>query len=133
MRRREFISALVGAAAWPLKVSAQHAAAHRIGVLMGAAADDPRVTAQLAGLREGLARLGWVEGSTLQIDYRFAAGNLDQFSVLAKELIALHPEVIFAQSTPGAAALQRETRTIGPRAAGRQSHRHDPVRARRHG
>jgi ABC-type uncharacterized transport system substrate-binding protein len=112
MRRREFIAFLGGAAMWPLKVSAQQAAARRIGVLMGAAADDPRMKAQLAGLREGLARLGWVEGSTLQIDYRFAAGNLDQFSVLAKELIALYPEVILAQSTPGAATLQRETRTI---------------------
>jgi len=112
MRRREFITLFGGAAAWPLVVRAQQAAARRIGVLMGAAADDPRVKAQLAGLREGLARLGWVEDSTLQIDYRFAASNLDQFSVLAKELIALHPEVIFAQSTPGAAALQRETRSI---------------------
>jgi ABC-type uncharacterized transport system substrate-binding protein len=112
MRRREFITLFGGAAAWPLVVRAQQAAARRIGVLMGAAADDSRVKAQLAGLREGLARLGWVEDSTLQIDYRFAASNLDQFSVLAKELIALHPEVIFAQSTPGAAALQRETRSI---------------------
>jgi len=112
MRRREFITLFGGAAAWPLVVRAQQAAARRIGVLMGAVADDPRVKAQLAGLREGLARLGWVEDSTLQIDYRFAASNLDQFSVLAKELIALHPEVIFAQSTPGAAALQRETRSI---------------------
>jgi putative tryptophan/tyrosine transport system substrate-binding protein len=44
--------------------------------------------------------------------YRFAGGNPDQFSVLAKELMALHPELIFAQSTPVAAVLQRETRTI---------------------
>jgi putative tryptophan/tyrosine transport system substrate-binding protein len=56
--------------------------------------------------------LGWVESSTIHYDYRFAGGNSDQFSVLAKELIALHPDVIFAQSTPVTAALQRETRTI---------------------
>jgi putative tryptophan/tyrosine transport system substrate-binding protein len=113
VKRREFITLLGGAAAWPLAARAQQSERmQRIGVLMGAAADDPRVKAQLAGLREGLARLGWVEGRTLQTDYRFAAGNPDRLSVLAKDLIALHPEVIFAQSTPGAAALQRETRTI---------------------
>ena len=113
MRRRAFISLLIGTATWPLAARAQQGERmRRIGVLMGAAADDPRVKAQLAGLREGLARLGWIEGRTLQTDYRFAAGNPDRLSVLAKELIALHPEVIFAQSTPGAAALQRETRTI---------------------
>jgi putative ABC transport system substrate-binding protein len=103
---------LGGAAAWPLAARAQQAAARRIGVLMSTAADDPRVREHLAGLRDGLARLGWVDGSTIHIDYRFAGGNSDQFSVLAKELISLHPEVIFAQSTPVAATLQRETRTI---------------------
>ena len=114
MKRREFIALGGGAAAaWPLVVRAQQAARlRRIGVLMSLAADDPRTKAQLAGLSDGLAGLGWVEGSTIHCDYRFAGGNPDQFSVLAKELIALHPEVIFAQSTPVTAALQRETRTI---------------------
>jgi len=79
---------------------------------MSLAADDPRWKALLAGLRDGLARLGWIEGSTIHIDYRSAGGDPDQFSVLAKELIALHPEVIFAQSTPVAAALLRETHAI---------------------
>jgi putative ABC transport system substrate-binding protein len=114
MQRREFIGLLGGAAAvWPLTARAQQPERmRRIGVLMALAADDPRTNAQLAGLRDGLARLGWVEGSTIHCDYRFAGGNPDQFSVLAKELVALHPEVIFAQSTPVAAALQRETRAI---------------------
>jgi putative ABC transport system substrate-binding protein len=114
MQRREFIGLLGGAAAvWPLTARAQQPERmRRIGVLMALAADDPRTNAQLAGLRDGLARLGWVEGSTIPCDYRFAGGNPDQFSVLAKELVALHPEVIFAQSTPVAAALQRETRAI---------------------
>ena len=114
MKRRDFIT-LVGAiaAGCPFAARAQQAARlRRLGVLMSLAADDPRTKAQLAGLRDGLAQLGWVEGSTIHCDYRFAGGNLDQFSVLAKELIALHPEVIFAQSTPVTAALQRETRAI---------------------
>jgi len=98
---------------WPLVVRAQQSATSwRIGVLMSLAADDPRAKAQLAGLRDGLARLGWVENSTIHYDYRFAGGDPDQYSILAKELIALHPEVIFAQSTPVVAALQREARAI---------------------
>ena len=79
---------------------------------MSVAADDPRTKEQLAGLRDALARLGWVEGTTIHCDYRYAGGDPNQFSALAKELVALHPEVIFAQSTPVTAALQRETRSI---------------------
>jgi len=114
MRRRGFITLIAGAAAgWPVAARGQQAEQiRRIGVLMSVAADDPRWKALLAGLRDGLARLGWIEGSTIHIDYRFAGGDPDQFSVLAKELVALHPEVIFAQSTPVTAALQRETHAI---------------------
>jgi len=114
MRRRDFITLIGGAAAgWPIAARGQQAEQmRRIGVLMSLAADDPRWKALLAGLRDGLARLGWIEGSTIHIDYRFAGGDPDQFSVLAKELVALHPEVIFAQSTPVTAALKRETHAI---------------------
>src|SRR6516164_7060431 len=100
MRRREFIMLIVGAAAWPVAARAQQAEARRIGVLMAVAADDAEAREELAGFREGLARLGWIEGRTIQIDYRFAGGNPERFPVLAKELIALHPELIFAQSRP---------------------------------
>jgi putative ABC transport system substrate-binding protein len=113
VKRRKFITLAGGAAAvWQLGAHAQPAGARRVAVLIATAADDPRVKANLAGLRDGLARLGWVEGNTIHIDYRFAGGNADRFPVLAKELIALRPDVIFAQSTPVAAALQRETRAI---------------------
>jgi putative tryptophan/tyrosine transport system substrate-binding protein len=113
MRRRDFIALVGGAPAWPLVARAQQPdRTRRIGVLMALRADEPRTKAQLTGLRDGLAQLGWVEGSTIHYDYRFAGGNPDQFSALAKELIALHPEVIFAQSTSVTAALQRETRAI---------------------
>jgi ABC-type uncharacterized transport system substrate-binding protein len=114
LKRREFITLLgSAAAAWPLAARAQQSERmRRVGVLMAVAADDAEGKAEVAGFRDGLARLGWVEGSTIQIDYRFAGGDADRFSVLAKELIGLHPEVIFAQSTPVTAALQRETRAI---------------------
>ena len=111
MRRREFITAVGGATVWPFAVRAQQGGrARRIGMLLSAA-NDPRVRVQIAGFRDGLAKLGWVEGSNIQIDYRFAGANADRFSALAKELIALNPDVIFAQSTPVTATLQRETRT----------------------
>ncbi len=74
--------------------------------------DDADTTARLAGFRQGLERLGWAEGRNLHIDYRFADGRTDRFQPLAKELVALQPEVILAHSTPIAAALQRESRTI---------------------
>ena len=114
MRRREFITVFGGvAAAWPLAARAQQPdRIRRIGLLMSVTADDPRAKAHLAGLCDGLSRLGWIEGTTIHCDYRYAGGNPDQFSVLAKELIALHPEVIFAQATPVTAAFQRETHTI---------------------
>ena len=113
MKRRAFITLLGGAAAaWPLAARAQQAEARRIGVLMAVAADDAEAREELAGFREGLARLGWIEGRTIQIDYRFAGGNPERFSVLAKELIARHPELIFAQSTPVTAVLHRETPAI---------------------
>src|SRR6516225_5821055 len=113
MRRREFITFVgTSAAAWPLAARAQQASGmRRIGVLMGTPAQDAESKAELAGFRDSLAKLGWIEGSTIHIDYRFQA-NPDQYPILAKELIALRPEVILAQSTPVAAALQRETRAI---------------------
>jgi len=113
MRRRDFIALVGGAVAeWPLVARAQQSdQIRRIGVLMGTAAEDTESKAELAGFRDSLAKLGWIEGSTIHIDYRFPA-NPDQYPILAKELIALRPEVILAQSTPVAAALQRETRAI---------------------
>jgi len=115
MRRREFITLLGGAAAaWPLAARAQQPdRVRRIGVLMGAAEHDPDTKSRLAGFRQGLEKRGWSEGRNLQIDYRFApAASADQAQLFAKELIALHPDVIFAQSTPIAAALQRESRPV---------------------
>ena len=115
MKRREFISLLGGAAAaWPVAARAQQAdRMRRIGVLMGLAEDDPETKARLAGFLQGLEKRGWSEGRNVQIDYRFApASGADQAQALAKELVALQPDVIFAQSTPVAAAVQRESHTL---------------------
>jgi putative tryptophan/tyrosine transport system substrate-binding protein len=112
VKRRTFISLLGGAAAWPLVARAQQTErVRRIGVLMGLAENDPDTKARLAAFQEGLERLGWSEGRNVHIDYRFAPAGA-QAPVLAKELLALQPDVMLANSTPVTAALQRETRTI---------------------
>jgi putative ABC transport system substrate-binding protein len=112
MNRRAFISLIGGAAAWPLAARAQQSdGMRRIGVLMGLAEDDPETKARLAAFRLGLDKRGWSEARNVRIDYRFAPGSA-QVQVLAKELVALQPDVILAHTTPVIAALQRESRTI---------------------
>ena len=113
MRRREFIAALGGAAAWPLVARAQQADhMRRVGVLIAFAEDDSEAKARLAALRQALDKHGWSEGRNVRIDARFAAGRADQHHMLAKELVALQPDVILAQSPPIVAAIRRESRTI---------------------
>src|SRR4029079_10919864 len=113
MRRREFIMLLSGAAAiWPLAARAQQSErVRRIGVLVGLAENDPEMQGRIAGFHQGLEKLGWVEGRNLRIDYRFAPAGA-QARLLARELVALKPEVMLTQSTPATAAMQQETRTI---------------------
>jgi ABC-type uncharacterized transport system substrate-binding protein len=105
--RREFITLLGGAAVmWPLAARAQPAGAKRhVGMLVGF--DDPDIKA----FQQELGKLGWSEGRNIQIDYRYAPAGA-QAQALAKELVALRPEVIFAQSRPVTAALQKATQTI---------------------
>jgi putative ABC transport system substrate-binding protein len=113
MRRREFITLLVGAAAaWPLAVRAQQPQRLRnVGVLVGLREDDPDTQARIAGLRAGLERLGWSEGRNIDIHYRFAPPGT-QTQVLAKELVALQPDVLLSQASPATRELQEATRTI---------------------
>src|SRR5262245_26627201 len=115
MRRREFITFVAGVAiAMPGAARAQPSGQRRhIGVRTGFPEDDPENQARLAGFRHGLEKRGWLEGRNLHIDYRFApAASPDQVQLSAKELVALRPDVIFANATPVVASLQRETRAI---------------------
>jgi putative tryptophan/tyrosine transport system substrate-binding protein len=106
MRRRDFITLLGGAAALPLAARAQQPGRiQRIGVLSGY--DDPAMKA----FQQELERLGWSEGRNVHIEYRYAPAGT-QLQPLAQELVALQPDVIFAQSRPVVAALQAESHTI---------------------
>ena len=110
--RREFVTLIGGAAAWPLAARAQQGERmRRVGVLMGLAEDDPETMARLAKVRQELERLGWWEGRNIRIDTRFAPAGA-QAQLLARELVALRPDAILAHSGQVAGALQREARAV---------------------
>ena len=113
LKRREFISLLGGAAAWPVAARAQQPDRMRlIGVLMAYAESDSIAQSWLAAFRAALAKLGWMEGSNLRIELRWSAADADRMRTLAKELVDLRPNAIFGVTTPAIGALARETRTI---------------------
>jgi putative ABC transport system substrate-binding protein len=112
-RRREFITLLGGAAAWPLAARAQQGERmRRIGVLMHLPENDPETQARVRALLEGLQQLGWTDGRNVRIDYRFGAADVDRSRRYAAELIALAPDVIQASGTGPVAALQQASRTV---------------------
>src|SRR5215510_8866515 len=97
MRRREFITLIGGAAAWPLAARAQQRErVRRIGVLTPLAADDPEHQARLAAFAQQLQHLGWTVGHNLQIDTRSGASDDNRGRRHAAELVALAPDVILA-------------------------------------
>jgi putative ABC transport system substrate-binding protein len=113
MRRRQFLSVIGGAAAWPAVAQAQQSGrTRRIGMLFWTSKDDRANTARIAALVQALQRLGWVEGRNLQIESRWANGDSDRLKSSARELVEIQPDAIFGVTTPVIAALQHETRTI---------------------
>ena len=109
MKRREFITLLTGAAAWPLAARAQQRAkTPRIGFL-GLAFE------RSAGewLRAGLRDLGYIEGSNIIIEWQWAQ-NVDALPALAAELVRMHVDVIFAPSSTFVEAARQATTTTSP-------------------
>jgi putative ABC transport system substrate-binding protein len=84
----------------------------RVGVLMGPAENDPEVQARVAAFRDGLQKLGWIDGQNVRIDYRWGGGDNARFKAYAAELVDHAPRVIIANGTPAVAALSEATRTI---------------------
>jgi putative tryptophan/tyrosine transport system substrate-binding protein len=97
MRRREFITLVGGAAAWPTTTYAQQRDGQpRISVLMTSLADSPEGQARMAAFLQGLQQLGWTDGRSIQIDVRWSGGNDAKTRKNATEVVALAPNVILA-------------------------------------
>jgi putative tryptophan/tyrosine transport system substrate-binding protein len=110
--RRQFITLLGGAAAWPLAARAQQPGRmRRIGVLMTTAADDPEGQARVAAFLQGLQQWGWTVGGNVRIDIRFGADNTT-IRKHASDLASLAPDVILANSSAAVASLLQATRTV---------------------
>ncbi len=108
MRRREFILALGGAAAWPLAGRAQQRdRVRRIAVMMTNAEDDPEGGTRAAAFRQGLAELGWSEGQNLRIDWHWSAGDLGRIRATAAEVAALAPDLVVANGSANLSALKQ--------------------------
>ena len=114
LRRRQFITLLGGAAAWPVVARAEQSdQVRRIGVLMGYPESDWDARAWYAAFREVLQKLGWTEGRNIQIDTRWATpDDAESMRRLAKELVAPQPNVILSSTTPTTTALLQQTRTV---------------------
>ena len=117
MKRRTIITiasgVTLGAAILQVLAQAQEPEKMRhVGVLMGYAESDSEAQARLSVFKKTLAGLGWNEGRNLRFETRWSAGDVNRASALARELVALQPDVILCSTTPATAALQRETSTI---------------------
>jgi ABC transporter substrate binding protein len=111
-KRRAFIAALGGAAAWPFVARGQQTErVRRVGVLMALGADDPESKARVTAFVQGLAQLGWIIGQNVQVDYRWAL-NFDDVHRYVAELVALAPDVILTHSSATVAPLLQATRTV---------------------
>jgi putative tryptophan/tyrosine transport system substrate-binding protein len=113
MKRREFITLIGGAAAWPLAVRAQQGERmRRVGVLNTLAAEDAVAQARYGAFVQGLQQAGWTIGRNVQVDTRWGAGDADRLRNYAAELVALAPDAILAVGNAAGAPLLQATRTL---------------------
>jgi putative ABC transport system substrate-binding protein len=112
--RRKFLATLGGAAvAWPLAARAQQRdGVQRIAVMLAFNVGDPEAQPLIAAFKKGLQDLGWVEGRNIDFDYRWPAADPELTRAHAAELVRTIPSVVLVNSTPGAAILRQETRTV---------------------
>src|SRR5215813_2232290 len=111
MKRREFISLLGSAAVWPLGARAQQPGkVPRIGFL--GMASPSTFAPRLEGIRLGLRDFGYIEGTNITIEYRWAQGHYERLPELAAELVRSNVDLILTHGTPGSLAAKRATTTI---------------------
>src|SRR5262249_50167258 len=112
MKRRQFITLLGGAAAWPLAARAQPGErTRRIGVLMSTAAGDAEGRARIAAFLDELKKLGWIDGRTARIDMRWPAST-QEVRRYSAELVGLASDVLLATGSAGLSDLLETTRTV---------------------
>jgi putative ABC transport system substrate-binding protein len=114
VKRRDFITLLGGAAAWPLAARAQQAGerVQRVGVLIPRAANDPESLARIAAFQQGLQQLGWTEGRNVRMDMQWAGGSAEAIRKHSAELAALAPDAILAHGGATVGPLLQATRTV---------------------
>jgi putative ABC transport system substrate-binding protein len=110
MRRREFITLLSGATAWPLAARAQRGRpTRRVAILIDIPENDPQAALRVSAIQNGLQERGW---SDIRFDIRYSARDTDHVRSEVTELLALRPDVIFAGNTSALAAINRQTQAV---------------------
>src|SRR5262249_4368241 len=110
IRRRDFITLIGGAAAWPFAARAQQRdRVRRIGMLMGAVESDPVANPNISAFTRALAGFGWTDGRNVRMDLRWGGDDINRIRLLAQELVGLQPDIILASAAPPTVALQRES------------------------
>jgi len=110
MKRREFITLLGGAAAWPLAARAQQPAMPVVGFMAGSSRS--ALSQQVAAFREGLKEAGFIEGMNVAVEYRYGEGQLDRFPALASDLVRRQVAVLVATGPTGVLAAKQASTTI---------------------
>jgi putative ABC transport system substrate-binding protein len=113
MNRRNLITLLGAAAAWPLAAWAQQSdRVRRIGVLMVGDENDPVAKPRISAFTQALADLGWTDGRNVRMDLRWGGDDINRMRALAQELVGLQPDIIVTLGGAATVAVQPETRTI---------------------
>jgi putative ABC transport system substrate-binding protein len=114
VRRREFISLLGGAVALapPAAAFAQSDRTRVVGLLLSQPEGDQEAKDRIAALREGLQKLGWIEGRNMRIEARYAGGSAERMRTHAAELVRLRPDLLFAAASSALGAFKAATATI---------------------
>ena len=110
INRRETITLLGGAVAWPIAARAQ--SVRRVGVLMSGVATNSRLQSYLAAFMQAMGQLGWNEGQNARIDVRWSAGDADLARTYAAQLIGLMPDVILSVTTTNLKVIREATSTL---------------------